>query len=100
MQLVASASIPKADGEIVLSRDRLKRLRKSGLPVEWFVFLAIQMQYSQQAPEILVSSFCEEWGLLDFQFDAAIAKLQKKGLLNRPQRIVQIELFGQEEQDA
>lgn len=74
MQLVASVSIPKADREIVLSRDRLKRLRKSGL-----------MQYSQQAPEILVSSFCEEWGLLDFQFDAAIAKL---------------ELFGQEEQDA
>lgn len=108
MQLVASVSIPKNDGELSITPEKLKKFREKGFPIEWYVLLAIQLSYSHKNPSILPSEFCEEWGILEHELDAAmpsavreatIAKLQKKGLLYRPSPTIQLELFDLEQQE-
>lgn len=96
MQLVAEVSIPKNEAEQVLILDtaELQKLRdKSILSLEAYVLLAIRMTYSHKNPSIESGSFCEQWGLSDYELDSAIAKLQKKGLLYRTPKIIQLELF-------
>lgn len=93
MQLVAQVSIPKKDAELTLDANQLKKLRKQGLPLEWYVLFAIRMSFSHKNPSIDSGSFCEEWGLVDYELESAIAKLQKKGLLYRPTTTIQLELF-------
>lgn len=99
MQLVAQVSIPKkeSDAELTIDTKKLKKLRKSGLPIEWYVLFAIQMTYGQKNPSIHAETFCEQWGLTDYELDSAIAKLQKKGLLYRPTATIQLELFSEPE---
>lgn len=93
MQLVEVVSIPKNDGEMSITEEKLKKLRDKGFPLEWYVLFAVQLSYSGKNPFISTSSFCEEWGILEHELDGAIAKLQKKGLLYRPSKTIQLELF-------
>ncbi len=99
MQLVASVSIPKNDEELSITPEKLKKFREKGFPIEWCVLLAIQLSYSHKNPSILPSHFCEEWDIAEHELDAAIAKLQKKGLLYRPSPTIQLELFDLEQQE-
>lgn len=101
MQLVATVSIPKKDTErqLILTPESLKKRRKQGLPIEWYVLDAIQMSYGHNNPSIVKEHFCEEWDISEDQFDAAIAKQQKKGNLHRPDTTVQLELFNSNQQD-
>lgn len=99
MQLVAQVSIPKSASELALSEltistSRLKKLRRKGLPIEWFVLFALELSYDQKNPSVYTEKFCEDWGLTDYELDSAIAKLQKKGLLHRPTATIQLELFA------
>lgn len=71
----------------------LKKFRKSGLPIEWYVFFAIKMTYSHKNPSVVAEHFCDEWGIVEHELDAALAKLQKKGLVHRPTTTIQLELF-------
>lgn len=95
MQLAAQVSIPQKDGELSINIAKLKKLRKSGLPMEWYVLFAIQLTYTHKNPSILAEHFCEEWGIVEHELDSAIAKLQKKGLLYRPSTTIQLELFSE-----
>lgn len=99
MQLVATVSIPRYDGELLITTEKLKKFREKGFPIEWYVLLAIQLSYSHKNPSISPSHFCEEWGILEHELDAAIAKLQKKGLLYRPNTTIQLELFDDIQQE-
>lgn len=99
MQLVATVSIPKNDGELEITAEKLKKLRDKGFPLEWYVLFAVQLSYSHKNPSVSASHFCEEWGLLEHELDAAIAKLQKKGLLYRPSKTIQLELFDFDQQE-
>lgn len=100
MQLVAEVSIPNKESEssIELTPARLRKLRRKGLSLEWYVLLAIEMTYSHKNPSIVKEHFCEQWGIVEYEFDAAVAKLQKKGELYRPSETVQLELFTTGEQ--
>ena len=99
MQLVAEVSIPIKEEELLytLTPTELRKLRRiSILSLEAYVLIAIRMSFPQKNPSIESESFCEQWKLSDYELDAAIAKLQKKGLLYRTPKIVQLELFEDE----
>jgi hypothetical protein len=100
MQLVAEVSIPKKieDAKLTLNARQLKKLRKQGLSLEWFVLFALRMSYAHKDPSIDVESFCEQWGIMEHELEGAIAKLQKKGELHRPTKTIQLELFPDSEE--
>lgn len=93
MKLAAAVSIPRSDGELNIDSAKLKKLREKGLPMDWYVLFAIQLSYSHKNPSLLKEHFCEEWGIAEHDLDGAIAKLQKKGFLHRPESTIQLELF-------
>jgi DNA-binding MarR family transcriptional regulator len=96
MQLVAEISIPKKEKDLLYTLDKaeLEKLRKASiLSLEGYVLIAIRMSYGHKKPSIDSGSFCEEWKITEAELDIAIAKLQKKGLLYREPKAIQLELF-------
>jgi hypothetical protein len=100
MQLLTPVDIPAQSLEIDTARLKALFERKL-LTLEGYVLLAIDMSYSgRSSVSVHTESFCKQWKLKPYEFSSAIAKLQKKNLIDcKAEANVQLELFDLEEAD-
>ena len=104
LELIGSVDIPKIPELqlISINAKELKKLRRAKIiNLEAYVYLALKIQYGDKSHmRIHSESFCESWKLLPHEMGAAVAKLQKKGLIgyNAPE-FIQLELFQLDDED-
>ncbi|MBO3463073.1 hypothetical protein G7B40_041470 [Aetokthonos hydrillicola Thurmond2011] len=98
---LTSTSIPDAKKELVLDASEIKRLKRIKLlSIQQYFYFALLASYKQANPSVDREWFCEEWGILEDDFDLLLAQLEKKGALTcKRERHVQLSLFDVQEQD-
>ncbi|NEP10853.1 MAG: hypothetical protein F6K14_11695 [Symploca sp. SIO2C1] len=105
LESVGSVNIPKISELQLLTIDakELKKLRRAKIiNLEAYVYLALKIQYGDKSRmRIHSESFCQDWKILPHEMGAAVAKLQKKGLIgcNAPE-FIQLELFRLDDEDV
>lgn len=92
---VTNLSIPDAKKELVLDAPEIKRLKRIKLlSAQQYFYFALLASYSGSNPSVDRDWFCEEWDILEPDFDLLVAQLEKKGALScRRERHVQLSLF-------
>ena len=96
MEIIAdnSTASPAPQRQYNIDREELLRLREDKLIQDkTFVYIAIKLSYDCSDPSIDISWFCEQWGLKEVEFAAAITQLQKRGALQPVARQLTLQLF-------
>ena len=96
MEIITDNSTPTPDSQrrYSIDREELLRLREDKLIQDkTFVYIAIKLSYDCSDPSIDISWFCEQWGLKEVEFAAAITQLQKRGALQPVARQLTLQLF-------